>query len=57
MMDNKITYLEVKQSLEATKGAIKEAELNIQIHRIILQAFEKALLKYPKPRLSTLNQG
>mgnify|MGYP003146264836 CR=1 FL=1 len=55
-MDNKITYLEVKQALEATKEAIKEAELNIQIQWIIKEALEKAIKKYPKPEgLLSLN--
>jgi hypothetical protein len=54
--ENTIGYLELKRSVESVKENIKEAEISIQMNKLVLATFEKELSYHPEPVMPPLKK-
>jgi len=52
--EHKMGYLELKRAIESTKEEMKNLELTLQLDKVMLEGFEKAILDYPAPKLNPL---
>jgi hypothetical protein len=45
-----LSYEQVQAEIDASKAALKAHEDGIEVHKIVIKAFEEALAKLPKPK-------
>lgn len=49
---SKLEYVDIKNAVEATKSALEQAKIQVELNKIALMAFELELAQTPKPKVS-----